>query len=179
MFALAPPLCAPQSLATPLSSLVSLDPPLHAPPPPQSGHMPAVRVWDVSERLQVSQLLEHKYGVACVAFSPNGKYIVSVGYQHDMMVNVWNWKVGEAPAACFGRWRGMLTLSCGLFLRRTSWSPPTRCPARFRPSPSLTTAPTSSLLGTDTSSSGTWITQRPPRWSRWPRPRQVPVEHLC
>lgn len=58
--------------------------------------MPAVRVWDVSERLQVSELQEHKYGVSCVAFSPNGKYIVSVGYQHDMMVNVWNWKVPES-----------------------------------------------------------------------------------
>lgn len=55
--------------------------------------MPAVRLWDVSERLQVAELQEHKYGVACVAFSPNGKYIVSVGYQHDMIVNVWNWKV--------------------------------------------------------------------------------------
>ena len=62
-------------------------------PQPQSGHMPAVRVWEVSECLQVSELQEHKYGVACVAFSPNGKYIISVGYQHDMMVNVWNWKV--------------------------------------------------------------------------------------
>ncbi|XP_029688830.1 mitogen-activated protein kinase-binding protein 1 isoform X1 [Takifugu rubripes] len=65
----------------------------------ESGHMPAVRVWDVSERLQVSELLEHKYGVACVAFSPNGKYIVSVGYQHDMMVNVWNWKKNVLVAA--------------------------------------------------------------------------------
>lgn len=62
---------------------------------PQSGHMPAVRIWEVSERVQVAELQEHKYGVACVAFSPNGKYIVSVGYQHDMMVNVWNWKVRE------------------------------------------------------------------------------------
>lgn len=57
--------------------------------------MPAVRIWDVSERVQVTELQEHKYGVACVAFSPNGKYIVSVGYQHDMMVNVWNWKVRQ------------------------------------------------------------------------------------
>lgn len=69
-------------------------------PRPQSGHLPAVRVWDVAERLQVGQLLEHKFGVACVAFSPNGKYIVSVGYQHDMMVNVWNWKVWAPPPAC-------------------------------------------------------------------------------
>ncbi|XP_031735449.1 mitogen-activated protein kinase-binding protein 1-like [Anarrhichthys ocellatus] len=59
----------------------------------ESGHMPAVRVWAVSDRVQVSELHEHKYGVSCVSFSPNSKYIVSVGYQHDMMVNVWNWKV--------------------------------------------------------------------------------------
>ncbi|KAK2826845.1 hypothetical protein Q5P01_021059 [Channa striata] len=65
----------------------------------ESGHMPAVRVWDVVERLQVSELQEHKYGVACVAFSPNGKYIVSVGYQHDMIVNVWNWKKSVVVAA--------------------------------------------------------------------------------
>ncbi|XP_008845027.1 mitogen-activated protein kinase-binding protein 1 isoform X2 [Nannospalax galili] len=58
----------------------------------ESGHMPAVRVWDVAECSQVAELQEHKYGVACVAFSPSAKYIVSVGYQHDMIVNVWSWK---------------------------------------------------------------------------------------
>ncbi|XP_037342592.2 mitogen-activated protein kinase-binding protein 1 isoform X2 [Pungitius pungitius] len=65
----------------------------------ESGHMPAVRVWEVSERVQVSELQEHKYGVSCVAFSPNSKYIVSVGYQHDMMVNVWNWKKNVVVSA--------------------------------------------------------------------------------
>ena len=67
--------------------------------------MPAVRVWEVLERQQVAELQEHKYGVACVSFSPNGKYIVSVGYQHDMMVNVWNWKVKDTPTL-------MVTVSC-------------------------------------------------------------------
>ena len=28
----------------------------------------------------------------CKAFSPNNKYVVSVGSQHDMIVNVWDWK---------------------------------------------------------------------------------------
>ncbi|MBN3298722.1 MABP1 protein, partial [Amia calva] len=65
----------------------------------ESGHMPAVRVWDVAERSQVSELHEHKYGVSCVAFSPNSKYIVSVGYQHDMIVNVWAWKKNIVVAA--------------------------------------------------------------------------------
>lgn len=60
----------------------------------QSGHMPCVRVWDVAERAQVAEVQCHKYGVACVSFSPNGSYIVSVGYQHDRTVSVWEWKVG-------------------------------------------------------------------------------------
>uniref|UniRef100_A0A8C8R7I4 WD repeat domain 62 n=1 Tax=Pelusios castaneus TaxID=367368 RepID=A0A8C8R7I4_9SAUR len=58
----------------------------------ENGHRPAVRVWDIEEKTQVSELHGHKHGVACVAFSPNMKYIVSVGYQHDMIVNVWDWK---------------------------------------------------------------------------------------
>ncbi|XP_069500664.1 WD repeat-containing protein 62 [Ambystoma mexicanum] len=58
----------------------------------ESGSRPAVRVWDVEEKTQVSELLGHKYGVSCVAFSSNMKYIVSVGYHHDMLVNVWDWK---------------------------------------------------------------------------------------
>ncbi|KAM4625238.1 mitogen-activated protein kinase-binding protein 1 [Polymixia lowei] len=65
----------------------------------ESGHMPAVRVWGVSDCVQVAELQEHKYGVACVAFSPNSRYIVSVGYQHDMIVNVWNWKKNVVVAA--------------------------------------------------------------------------------
>uniref|UniRef100_A0A8C5WY39 Mitogen-activated protein kinase binding protein 1 n=1 Tax=Laticauda laticaudata TaxID=8630 RepID=A0A8C5WY39_LATLA len=65
----------------------------------ESGHMPAVRIWDVAERTQMAELQEHKYGVACVAFSPSSKYIVSVGYQHDMIVNVWSWKKNIVVAA--------------------------------------------------------------------------------
>ncbi|KAI2655968.1 WD repeat-containing protein 62 [Labeo rohita] len=64
-----------------------------------SGHMPCVRVWDVAERTQVAEVQCHKYGVACVAFSPNGSYIVSVGYQHDRTVSVWEWKKGTVIAS--------------------------------------------------------------------------------
>lgn len=76
---------------------------LHIYPCPvhQSGHLPAVRVWDVAERSQVAELQTHKYGVSCVAFSPNGKYIVSVGNQHDMIVSVWAWKVTSYCSTTF------------------------------------------------------------------------------
>ncbi|XP_063288420.1 WD repeat-containing protein 62, partial [Pelobates fuscus] len=63
-----------------------------------SGHKPAVRIWDVAEKLLVSEMLGHKYGVSCVCFSPNMKYVVSVGYQHDMVVNVWDWKADNIVA---------------------------------------------------------------------------------
>uniref|UniRef100_A0A8D0GZ97 WD repeat domain 62 n=1 Tax=Sphenodon punctatus TaxID=8508 RepID=A0A8D0GZ97_SPHPU len=65
----------------------------------ENGHRPAVRVWDVEERTQVSELHGHKHGVACVAFSPKMKYIVSVGYQHDMIVNVWDWRQDSLVAS--------------------------------------------------------------------------------
>ncbi|XP_043910552.1 WD repeat-containing protein 62-like [Protopterus annectens] len=61
--------------------------------------MPAVRVWDVEETSQVAEIQCHKYGVSCVSFSPNMKYIVSVGYQHDMIVNVWDWKKNSIVAS--------------------------------------------------------------------------------
>ncbi|XP_036392882.1 WD repeat-containing protein 62 [Megalops cyprinoides] len=65
----------------------------------ESGHMPCVRVWDVAERTQVAEVQCHKYGVACVAFSTNSSYIVSVGYQHDMTVSVWEWRKGTVIAS--------------------------------------------------------------------------------
>uniref|UniRef100_A0A673WUB0 WD repeat domain 62 n=1 Tax=Salmo trutta TaxID=8032 RepID=A0A673WUB0_SALTR len=64
-----------------------------------SGHMPCVRVWDVAEQTQVAEVQCHKYGVACVAFSTNSSYIVSVGYQHDMTVSVWEWRKGTVIAS--------------------------------------------------------------------------------
>lgn len=33
------------------------------------------------------------------AFSPNLKHVVSVGTQHDMIVNVWDWKAGVKVAS--------------------------------------------------------------------------------
>ncbi|XP_060081771.1 WD repeat-containing protein 62-like isoform X2 [Ylistrum balloti] len=65
----------------------------------ESGHQPAVRVWNVEEKSQVSELHGHKFGINCVAFSPNLKYLVSVGSQHDMIVNVWNWRTATKVAS--------------------------------------------------------------------------------
>ncbi|KAL8619680.1 hypothetical protein ACOMHN_019735 [Nucella lapillus] len=65
----------------------------------ESGHQPAVRVWEVEEKTQVAEFHGHKFGINCVAFSPNQKYIVSIGSQHDMVVSVWNWRTGNRIAS--------------------------------------------------------------------------------
>ena len=33
------------------------------------------------------------------AFAPNLKYVLSIGTEHDMMVNVWNWRTGIKVAS--------------------------------------------------------------------------------
>lgn len=38
----------------------------------QSGPQPAVLVWDCATLALVSELKGHLYGVACIAFSPDG-----------------------------------------------------------------------------------------------------------
>ncbi|XP_077397386.1 WD repeat-containing protein 62 isoform X2 [Festucalex cinctus] len=65
----------------------------------ESGHLPCVRVWQVDEGVEVGSVQKHKCSVSCVAFSPSGAYVVSVGSQYDMTVCVWDWKKGSVLAS--------------------------------------------------------------------------------
>ncbi|CAG8614166.1 13200_t:CDS:10, partial [Ambispora leptoticha] len=60
----------------------------------ETGHQPRILIWDVITKTLVNELKGHKYGVLALAFSPNMKYVVSLGFQHDGYLNVWNWKQG-------------------------------------------------------------------------------------
>lgn len=64
-----------------------------------------------------------------------------------------------------------------MFIRKTSLLQPIRCRVRSPPSPSPTTAPTLLLLATAMSSSGTWTTPKPPRFSCRPRPDRLSITH--
>ena len=46
----------------------------------ETGHLPCVRVWDMQDMSTMGVFPGHKFGINCVAFSPNMKFIVSVCY---------------------------------------------------------------------------------------------------
>ncbi len=82
------------------------------------GPHPAVIIWDVATGQVVSELKgHHKFGlsfmtlfvllfslifsvlgVACIAWSPDGKYVVSIGHEQDPIVNLWDWKTSKLVA---------------------------------------------------------------------------------
>ncbi|RKO87696.1 WD40-repeat-containing domain protein, partial [Blyttiomyces helicus] len=64
----------------------------------EAGHQPRIVVWNLKRFTVVSELVGHKFGVLALAFSPNMRYLVSMGYKHDQSVYVWNWKNGAKLA---------------------------------------------------------------------------------
>lgn len=65
----------------------------------ESGHQPRIIIWAHATGNVVSELLGHKFGVLALAFSPtNTKILVSVGFQHDGFIYVWNCSSGQKLA---------------------------------------------------------------------------------
>ncbi|PHZ16393.1 WD40 repeat-like protein [Rhizopus microsporus ATCC 52813] len=58
------------------------------------GHQPRIFIWDVKEKTIFREFKAHKFGVLSLSFSPNMRYLVSVGFQHDGYLYVWDWKKG-------------------------------------------------------------------------------------
>ena len=56
----------------------------------ESGHKPAVKVWDVGSLSCLVSLTGHKFGVRSVCFSPDNKFVISVSVvlELDLQVNV-------------------------------------------------------------------------------------------
>lgn len=45
------------------------------------GHQPRILIWNVREQTLLHELRGHKFGVLALSFSPNLRYLVSVGFQ--------------------------------------------------------------------------------------------------
>ncbi|XP_041790179.1 cilia- and flagella-associated protein 52 [Chelmon rostratus] len=60
------------------------------------GFKAAVFIWDYAQRTIYAELLLHKAKVEALAFSPNDKYLVSLGGQDDGSIVVWNIETKQA-----------------------------------------------------------------------------------
>ncbi|XP_058099563.1 uncharacterized protein LOC131243942 isoform X2 [Magnolia sinica] len=61
----------------------------------ESGPQPAVLIWDYSTQTFLAELKGHRYGVACIDFSPDGKHLVSIGFPNDGYLCLWDWRSGR------------------------------------------------------------------------------------
>ncbi|KAI3781660.1 hypothetical protein L2E82_11680 [Cichorium intybus] len=60
----------------------------------QSGQQPSIIVWSSATLTSISELKGHQYGVACMAFSPDGKHLVSIGIPQDGYLCLWDYRSG-------------------------------------------------------------------------------------
>ncbi|XP_071723045.1 uncharacterized protein [Rutidosis leptorrhynchoides] len=60
----------------------------------ESVNQPSIIVWSSATLASISELRGHRYGVACTAFSPDGKHLISVGTPQDGYQCVWDWRSG-------------------------------------------------------------------------------------
>lgn len=65
----------------------------------EAGRLPRVLVWDLESEKYIVELKGHKFGILALAFSPDMKHLVSLGYQHDGVLNVWNWRTATRVAS--------------------------------------------------------------------------------
>ncbi|XP_057808065.1 uncharacterized protein LOC131022575 isoform X2 [Salvia miltiorrhiza] len=58
----------------------------------ESGHQPAVLVWNCETLAFICEFKCHSYSVACMALSADGKYVVSAGVPRDGYICLWDWQ---------------------------------------------------------------------------------------
>jgi WD40 repeat protein len=61
----------------------------------ERGQSPLVTVWNVERFEIISTLSHHKHGISCVDFSPDGRYLVSVGFKLDRQLVLWDWRTSS------------------------------------------------------------------------------------
>ena len=61
----------------------------------ERGHLPTIVIWDLMKQQKIHSLTGHKHGISCLAFSPNGKYLVSTGFKADKQLILWENDTGR------------------------------------------------------------------------------------
>ncbi|RLN58914.1 hypothetical protein BBJ29_000193 [Phytophthora kernoviae] len=55
----------------------------------EKGYLPAITIWDGTDGTLCAELQRHQYGVACMAFSKDGRFLLTAGLVHDQHLYAW------------------------------------------------------------------------------------------
>ncbi|KAK1944633.1 Mitogen-activated protein kinase-binding protein 1 [Phytophthora citrophthora] len=58
----------------------------------EKGYLPAITIWDGTDGTLCAELQRHQYGVACMSFSQDGRFLLSAGLVHDQHLYAWELK---------------------------------------------------------------------------------------
>lgn len=56
----------------------------------QIGHDPEIHLWNPTTMAPIARLKGHTHGIICLAFSPDGRFLVSIGQDDDFTIKVWD-----------------------------------------------------------------------------------------
>ncbi|ETM38698.1 hypothetical protein L914_15079, partial [Phytophthora nicotianae] len=59
----------------------------------EKGYLPAITIWDGTDGTLCAELQRHQYGVACMTFSQDGRFLLSAGLVHDQHLYAWELKL--------------------------------------------------------------------------------------
>jgi len=88
----------------------------------ERGHNPKILIFEVSSGKLVVSLENHKHGIGSMAFSPDGRYLVSASFKVDKQLCIWDWrsrrivsshKIGNKVNAIAFHYSGNYFVTCG------------------------------------------------------------------
>jgi len=66
---------------------------------PKGSETPYICVWDTNTMEQVKRITYHQRGIISLAFSPDGKYLLSIGNDDSHTLALWEWEAKEEKKA--------------------------------------------------------------------------------
>lgn len=86
----------------------------------ERGHQPSATVWSLATGTVVRELAGgHRFGIGCIAFTPSGGGVVTMGFKHDRMLRVSGpWEKERVPLLFFPQGLGRGRGGCWRFCRR-------------------------------------------------------------